>query len=149
MIRFDAAHVAVQYLSFALAGIPYMGVGRNLAYQKSLFYENNGFISHYTIPSGDDDLFINRVASRSNTSVMLNPGSFAYSEPKRHLGQMDHPEKKTLLNEQVLQVYSQVSAWRLFTFNAFVLGDVNNSFGCKVCVDISFSYTFVKDCQPG
>jgi cellulose synthase/poly-beta-1,6-N-acetylglucosamine synthase-like glycosyltransferase len=94
MIRFDAAHVAVQYLSFAMAGIPYMGVGRNLAYKKSLFYRNNGFISHYTIPSGDDDLFINMVATKSNTAVMLNPGSFAYSEPKRTLGKWITQKKR-------------------------------------------------------
>lgn len=94
MIRFDAAHVAVQYLSFALAGLPYMGVGRNLAYKKSLFYRNNGFISHYTIPSGDDDLFINSVARRSNTSVMLNPDSFAYSEPKHTLGKWITQKKR-------------------------------------------------------
>ena len=59
LIRFDTAHIAIQYLSYALAGIPYMGVGRNLSYLKQVFYKNNGFISHYRIRSGDDDLFIN------------------------------------------------------------------------------------------
>jgi len=86
LIRFDTAHIAIQYLSYALAGIPYMGVGRNLSYLKQLFIRNKGFISHYRIRSGDDDLFVNRVAGRSNTTIALTPGSFTFSEPKSTFG---------------------------------------------------------------
>jgi hypothetical protein len=63
-IRFETVYSAVQYLSFALNGSPYMGVGRNLIYHKSLFAEANGFKSHEKIASGDDDLFINQVANK-------------------------------------------------------------------------------------
>jgi hypothetical protein len=84
LIRFDTVHIALQYLSFALAGIPYMGVGRNMAYRKSLFYENKGFTSHYSIHSGDDDLFINRAATHKNTRVVADPESFTLSQPKKH-----------------------------------------------------------------
>jgi hypothetical protein len=94
LIRFDAAVVAIQFLSYALSGIPYMGVGRNLAYLKSLFYRHNGFISHYRIRSGDDDLFINRVARRKNTTVMLNPASFTFSNPKRSFGKWITQKKR-------------------------------------------------------
>ena len=83
LIRYDAVHIALQYLSCALAGLPYMGVGRNMAYRKSLFYQNKGFISHYTLHSGDDDLFINQVATRKNTSVVIDPESFTISQPKK------------------------------------------------------------------
>ncbi len=83
LIRFDTVHIALQYLSFALAGFPYMGVGRNMAYRKSLFYENKGFTSHYSIHSGDDDLFINRAATRKNTQVVADPESFTLSLPKK------------------------------------------------------------------
>lgn len=86
LIRFDTAHVATQYLSYALAGLPYMGVGRNLSYLKSVFYDNKGFIPHYRIRSGDDDLFINMVAKKSNTSVEVHPDSFTISEPKKTFG---------------------------------------------------------------
>ena len=86
LIRFDTAHVATQYLSYALAGLPYMCVGRNLSYLKSVFYDNKGFIPHYNIRSGDDDLFINMVAKKSNTAVEIHPGSFTISEPKKTFG---------------------------------------------------------------
>jgi glycosyltransferase involved in cell wall biosynthesis len=82
LIRFDTAHIAIQYLSYALSGMPYMGVGRNLSYDKNLFYRNNGFISHYRIRSGDDDLFINRVARKENTAILTDPGSYTFSDPK-------------------------------------------------------------------
>lgn len=37
LIRFETFHTALQYLSYALSGIPYMGVGRNLSYKKTCF----------------------------------------------------------------------------------------------------------------
>ena len=82
LIRFDTMRVAMSYLSYALSGIPYMGVGRNLSYRKSLFYKNKGFISHYDIPSGDDDLFINQVANNKNTRIEVSKESFTLSAPK-------------------------------------------------------------------
>ena len=82
LIRFDTMRIAMSYLSYALSGLPYMGVGRNLSYRKSTFYKNKGFISHYGIPSGDDDLFINQVANRSNTRIELSKESFTLSSPK-------------------------------------------------------------------
>lgn len=82
LIKYDTFMVAMQYFSFALKGLPYMGVGRNLSYRKSLFFKNKGFTSHYNIPSGDDDLFIMQVANAGNTRVELSPDSFMYSEPK-------------------------------------------------------------------
>jgi hypothetical protein len=83
LIRFETFHTALQYLSYALAGIPYMGVGRNLSYKKELFLKNKGFSSINFIPSGDDDLFINQVANKKNTAVMIDPDTFTYSEARK------------------------------------------------------------------
>ncbi|HMO38805.1 MAG TPA: glycosyltransferase [Saprospiraceae bacterium] len=81
-IRFETAYTALQYLSFALAGLPYMGVGRNLVYHKALYYRAGGFRKHAHIASGDDDLFVNAIASKSNTTIVLNTNAFVYSQPK-------------------------------------------------------------------
>lgn len=83
LIRSETLFTAVQYLSLALAGKPYMGVGRNLLYQKSLFFSNKGFYTHINVLGGDDDLFVNEVATSRNTTVSLNPDTFVWSEPKR------------------------------------------------------------------
>lgn len=71
--RYDTILTAIQYFSFALSGMPYMGVGRNLSYLKTLFNRTKGFSSHYKIKSGDDDLFINKVANSNNTAICTNP----------------------------------------------------------------------------
>lgn len=82
-IRFETFHTALQYLGYALAGKPYMGVGRNLAYRKRLFFRNKGFSAINHIPSGDDDLFVNRVATKDNTAVVIDPQAFTVSKPKQ------------------------------------------------------------------
>ena len=82
VIRFETFHTALQYFGYALAGKPYMGVGRNLAYKRGLFIRNKGFSSINHIPSGDDDLFINQVANSHNTTVVLDPDAFTLSAPK-------------------------------------------------------------------
>ena len=83
LIRFDTLYIAMQYMSLALAKKPYMGVGRNLSYRKSTFIKNKGFTSHYTIPSGDDDLFISQVANKKNTRVFVDSANRVESEPKK------------------------------------------------------------------
>jgi glycosyltransferase involved in cell wall biosynthesis len=82
LIRFETFHTAIQYLSYAIAGTPYMGVGRNLSYKKNVFLRNKGFSSINQIPSGDDDLFINQVATSTNTAISIDPDTFTLSDSK-------------------------------------------------------------------
>lgn len=82
LARYDLFEMSLRYLSFAKAGMPYMGVGSNLAYRKSLFYSEGGFIPHYNINTGEDDLFINRAAKKRNTDIEIHPESLANSSRK-------------------------------------------------------------------
>lgn len=82
-IRFETFHTAISYLSHALKRNPYMGVGRNLAYTKSLFFKGKGFASHMHILSGDDDLFVNQNANRHNTTICIDLDAHVWSDPKR------------------------------------------------------------------
>ena len=86
LIRFETYHTALQYFSYALAGMPYMGVGRNLSYKRQLFLENKGFSSINHLPGGDDDLFIHKIARKGNTAVVLDPEAFTLSEAKKTFG---------------------------------------------------------------
>lgn len=83
LIRFETFHTALQYLSYALAGLPYMGIGRNLSYKREVFIKNKGFSSINHVPSGDDDLFINQVATKQNTSIVIDADAHTLSEPKQ------------------------------------------------------------------
>jgi len=81
--RFETAHTAIQYFSFALAGMPYMGVGRNLAFKRQAYERVGGFAAHADLPSGDDDLLVNAVANARNTAICLHPEAFMFSESKK------------------------------------------------------------------
>ncbi len=81
-VRYEAFYTSIQYLSFTLAGFPYMGVGRNLIYQKTLYDNVGGFKSHAHLASGDDDLFVNEAANTTNTKIVIKPTAFVYSIPK-------------------------------------------------------------------
>ncbi|REJ83755.1 MAG: glycosyltransferase [Bacteroidetes bacterium] len=83
LIRFDTMIIAMQYLSSAIAGNAYMGVGRNMAYRKSLFFRNKGFASHNHLLSGDDDLFVNQNANKTNVKIEINQDAFTLSEPRK------------------------------------------------------------------
>jgi biofilm PGA synthesis N-glycosyltransferase PgaC len=80
-IRYDSMFIAMQYLGMAIRGIPYMGVGRNLAYRRSKFFEKKGFGVHNHIMSGDDDLFVNANALKTDTKVEFSDGSHTRSVP--------------------------------------------------------------------
>ncbi len=83
IIRFDTLMIAASYIGFARCGKPYMGVGRNLCYTKDVFFKVGGFRNHYSISSGDDDLFINQVTTSRNTAVVNVPEAHTISEPKK------------------------------------------------------------------
>lgn len=79
---FESFYTALQYLSFAFKKKPYMAVGRNLAYRKSFFLDNKGFSGQLNIPSGDDDLFVNKNATGTNTAIAMSQDSHVVSTPK-------------------------------------------------------------------
>jgi cellulose synthase/poly-beta-1,6-N-acetylglucosamine synthase-like glycosyltransferase len=141
LIRFETFFTAVNYLSFALKGMPYMGVGRNMAYKKSLFFKNKGFAAHMHIPSGDDDLFVNAHANHQNTIVKLNKSSHVWSEPntswggylkqkKRHFGagKFYKPKHKFILSTQIVfqfLFYLTFTACMFFSLEArYVAGGI-------------------------
>ena len=95
-IRFDTFFIALQYFGFAMAGRLYMGVGRNLAYRKSLFFENKGFAAHRKLASGDDDLFINQVATEGNTRVEFSSDTYTYSEAEKSFSTWFKQKKRHL-----------------------------------------------------
>ena len=82
-IRFETFMTALFYLGMALKNSAFMGIGRNLAYRKNLFFKNKGFANHQHIMSGDDDLFVNETATKSNVAIEIDENSFVFSEPKK------------------------------------------------------------------
>lgn len=83
LVRYDTLFNGLHYLGSAACGQPYMGVGRNLAYKKELFFGSGGFSKMMNKRSGDDDLFINHVATGKNTAVVTSRPSITWSPAKR------------------------------------------------------------------
>jgi len=94
LVRFESLLTAIQYFSYAKIGIPYMGVGRNLAYTKTIFFKVNGFVNHMHIKSGDDDLFVNQVATKQNTAISCSQDSFTESFPKTIFKDWIHQKRR-------------------------------------------------------
>jgi len=96
LLRFTAFYDALFFLSMALSGIPFKGNGKNLAYKRQLFYRQQGFISHYIIKAGDDELFVNKAAKKRNTEVMISNDSRVISQKPITLGDWLKKEKTRL-----------------------------------------------------
>jgi len=127
-IRFETILTAIQYISYAIKGKPYMGVGRNLSYRKSLFMNNRGFNGHLKVLGGDDDLFVNKHATQKNTRVCVGKSGMVYSHPKttwgsflkqklRHLSVGKHYKFKDRIRLGIFSL-SHILFWVLFVYLA-------------------------------
>jgi glycosyltransferase involved in cell wall biosynthesis len=148
-IRYDSMTIAMQYMGMAIRGIPYMGVGRNLAYRRSVFFENKGFGAHNHLVSGDDDLFVNTNASGINTSVEFGNGTHTRSVPftgfkdwitqkKRHLTTAPYykfRDKLLLMTEPLTRIIFYSAFIVLLSFS-FLWPYVLSVFGLRLITQI-------------
>ena len=145
VIRAETLFIALQYFSFALAGFPYMGVGRNLAYRKSVFFKNRGFATHSRMISGDDDLFVNEVARKGNTRVECSRECHTRSEAektwhdwylrkKRHLltGPRYRPATKWLLGTELVSRYILYLSFASLMIISFLPGWILGVMGARL-----------------
>lgn len=107
-IRFESIVTGIQMISLANLGKPYMGIGRNLAYTKSLFLGHKGFNDHLAVTGGDDDLFINHVASKKNTRVCLSSEAITVSHPKESWREFLHQKLRHLSVGKKYQVGDKI-----------------------------------------
>jgi glycosyltransferase involved in cell wall biosynthesis len=148
-VRFETFYVAVQYLSFAVFGKPYMGVGRNLMYHKSLFIKNKGFYSHLKVMGGDDDLLMNEIATSQNTAICTAPESFVetfskntwhewFTQKTRHLSVSNYYKSQ---NKAMLGVLSttHVLTWVLALVIA-VLAVIQNNTIIYISLGVIFGF---------
>ena len=83
VIQYDTLFNGLHYLGAAATGKAYMGVGRNLAYRKETFFGHGGFTDMMSTCAGDDDLFVNKVATRTNVAVVTSRDSITWSVPEQ------------------------------------------------------------------
>ena len=72
---YDYTADCATWLTAALRHHPYRGSEYNLAYRRSLFFDNKGFSRSLNIHDGDDDIFVNEIVNGGNTVVQLSDAS--------------------------------------------------------------------------
>lgn len=147
-IRYENVVTAMQYLGFAKAGLPYMGVGRNLSYKKELFNTTGALQKHKDLPTGDDDLFVNAVAKGSNTEICLNKNAFTYTQAPETFAEWLNKKRRHLrsgfkykFHHQLLLFLFALSGL-VFYAAAFVL--LINMFSFKLVIGVFVSCLLLK-----
>ena len=85
--RYENITYSAGYLSRAARRHPVTGCGRNLSYRRAFFFSKGALISHYSIPDGADDIFVNQNATGRNTEVSLHNDSFVLTKAPKTFAQ--------------------------------------------------------------
>ncbi len=135
-IQNETLITALQYISFANFGMAYMGVGRNLAYKKNVFWENKknkdktSFEKIASQMGGDDDLIFSEKRFYKNVTICLQaqtetkaPQNFRewLAQKRRHLA----VGTKYSLRQKVI---SSIYPWSIFFWYFALIGFLINNF---------------------
>lgn len=142
--NFETVMTALQYFSYCLAKIPYMGVGRNILYEKSLFLSKNNLIAGKTLSSGDDDLWINSISNQVKMSISIDPKTFVYSETKQTWRDFFIQKSRHV---SVSPHYKTRHKILLFIFSFSNIGIYLVAFFSLVMGILPFSYWFLLFCS--
>lgn len=102
-ILFDNLLFSTKYSSFGLMNKPNFGVGRNMAYRKHLFFDNKGFSSLLNLEYGEDNLFLNKIVNKNNTSVLLSLESMVINKNINNLNSWRRIKAKYLITDKYLK----------------------------------------------
>ena len=146
-IRFDSVMTAIHYMSWAKISKPYMGIGRNLAYKKSIFFDNRGFMDHMNVRSGEDLLFINQAATKANTAIMYESNSFTYTASQINFKEWLIKKKTQIKTTKLFKSFDkfQMNVFLFTQIMFFMLAAILLSFEFQMLIVWSlviFRYTF-------
>ena len=121
-ILIDNLIFSIKYSSFALRNKLYFGIGRNMAYRKHLFFDNKGFSSFLNLEYGEDNLFVNKIVTKNNTSVLLSPESMVVNKVINGLTSWRSIKAKYLITSRHLTGHqSKLLAFEVFSRYGFYL----------------------------
>ncbi|MDR2816937.1 MAG: glycosyltransferase [Proteiniphilum sp.] len=100
----------LKFLSMAILHKPFMGIGRNLAYKKELFFKHKGYSSILNLEGGEDDVYVNRIAPPKKTGVALSGESMTETGSVNHFSAWRALKSGYLCSKQYYKGFS----FRLF-----------------------------------
>ena len=99
-VQYDNLAYTASSFGFALLKHPYTACGKNLSYHRSFFFDKGGFIKHYHIPTGDDDIFVNENATGKNMNICLSKDSYVVSQSKKTFKEWCHQKAKRMSTQK-------------------------------------------------
>ncbi|MDY9917344.1 Glycosyltransferase, catalytic subunit of cellulose synthase and poly-beta-1,6-N-acetylglucosamine synthase [Porphyromonadaceae bacterium KH3R12] len=105
----------LKFLSMAILRKPFMGIGRNLAYKKELFFKNKGFSPVLNLEGGEDDIYINRIAPKKKTGVVLSQQGLTETGSVHHFSEWRTLKSRYLYSKQYYKGFS----FRIFSLETF------------------------------
>lgn len=75
-IRYETFIYILRYMRAVLAGKTFTADRKNVAFERSLFYATKGVARFYNVNTGDEDMFVNKAATSTNTVLEIHPNSF-------------------------------------------------------------------------
>lgn len=122
LIRFDSVLWATQYFAWARAGRPFTGNGRNLAYKKDEFFKHNGYIKHIKIRLGEDALFVNEAATKSNTAICYAPESFTKRESRKTYTDFIKDKRKRMFTSRFYKRFDRLQLKTFYLLHVLFFG---------------------------
>jgi len=95
-IRWETMHTYLQYSTYAVSGMPYMAVGRNMACTRAVLTKAMTHPLWKALPSGDDDLLVRIAGTVTNVAVVSSPHAFTYSPAKATVAEWIHQKQRHL-----------------------------------------------------
>lgn len=129
-ILYDNLIHHLKFLSMAILQKPFMGIGRNMAYKKEIFFANKGYSSILNTEGGDDDLYINRIAREKErkTGVVLSRESLTETSGVDNFFVWRALKSKHLYTKQFYKGFAaHLFGWETFTrylFYALLTGSM-------------------------
>ena len=124
ILRYESLYEGLLSVSCTMLGFPVLANKRNLAYERSLFFSVNGFLSHLNLSRGEAELFVNEVSTLRNSSVCLGddamticaeqPSMLDWIRDKRAYFNIAKQFRFSSLFLLGLNFFSQLAYWLLF-----------------------------------
>ncbi|NDC40172.1 MAG: glycosyltransferase [Chitinophagia bacterium] len=127
--RWETVHSYLQWSTLAMAGRPYMAVGRNIACTRSVYHLASASPYWNAAASGDDDMLIRACGTADNYALVTTPESFTWTtseqdlanwtlQKQRHLstGKHYHPLVRLVLGTYG---FTHAGVWFYFPFAMF------------------------------
>lgn len=133
-IQYDNLIHHLKFLSMAIAQKTYMGIGRNMAYRKAIFFNNKGYSSILSIDDGEDDLFINKIARGKKTGVLLSTESMTETDGIDRFSDWRTLKSKYLYTQQYYKGFAvRLFGWETFSkylfYTAFIAAMIKGIYG--------------------